>query len=99
MQTHIIAQAKRFIQEKPSKILTAATTGLVFAIPMAKYLQVPVVYARKERSVVMSSTYQAVSFEYCIFYFSSPLWLNFTHESLIRFHRLSQVKLWVRIES
>jgi len=51
--------AKRFIQEKPSKILTAATTGLVFAIPMAKYLQVPVVYARKERSVVMSSTYQA----------------------------------------
>lgn len=55
-------QAKRFVQEKPSKILTAATTGLVFAIPMAKYLQVPVVYARKERSVVMSNTYQAVGF-------------------------------------
>ena len=34
-------------------------TGLIIAIPMAKYLQVPVVYARKERSVVMSSTYQA----------------------------------------
>jgi xanthine phosphoribosyltransferase len=33
--------------------------GLVLAIPMAKYLQVPVVYARKERNVVMSDTYQA----------------------------------------
>jgi xanthine phosphoribosyltransferase len=33
--------------------------GLVIAIPMAKYLQVPVVYARKERNIVMSNTYQA----------------------------------------
>lgn len=33
--------------------------GLVIAIPMAKYLQIPVVYARKERNVVMSDTYQA----------------------------------------
>lgn len=44
---------------KPSKIMTVATTGLVLALPMAKYLQVPVVYARKERSVVMANTYQA----------------------------------------
>ena len=36
-----------------------ATTGLVVAIPMAKYLQVPVVYARKERNIVMSDTYSA----------------------------------------
>jgi len=49
----------RFEKYKPSKILTVATTGLVVAIPMAKYLQVPVVYARKERSVVMSNAYQA----------------------------------------
>jgi len=51
--------AKRFMDTKPSKILTVATTGLVIAIPMAKYLQIPVVYARKERNVVMSDTYQA----------------------------------------
>jgi xanthine phosphoribosyltransferase len=51
--------SNRFEVYKPTKILTVATTGLVVAIPMAKYLQVPVVYARKERSVVMSDTYQA----------------------------------------
>lgn len=44
---------------KPSKILTVATTGLVIALPMAKYLQVPVVYARKERNVVMADTFRA----------------------------------------
>jgi len=51
--------AERFFDMKPTKILTVATTGLVIAIPMAKYLQVPVVYARKERSIVMADTYQA----------------------------------------
>ena len=35
------------------------SVGLVIAIPMAKYLQIPVVYARKERNVVMSETYSA----------------------------------------
>jgi xanthine phosphoribosyltransferase len=44
---------------KPTKILTVATTGLVIALPMAKYLQVPVVYARKERNIVMADTYIA----------------------------------------
>lgn len=47
------------MEEKPTKILTVATTGLVIALPMAKYLQVPVVYARKERNVVMADTFQA----------------------------------------
>lgn len=51
--------AERFIKMKPSKILTVATTGLVIAIPMAKYLQVPLVYARKQRSVVMADTFDA----------------------------------------
>jgi len=51
--------SNRFESLHPTKILTIATTGLVLAIPMAKYLQVPVVYARKERNVVMSNTYQA----------------------------------------
>jgi len=51
--------ANRFINMKPTKILTVATTGLVIAIPMAKYLQIPCVYARKERSVVMADTFSA----------------------------------------
>ena len=51
--------AERFMQQKPTKIVTVATTGLVIALPMAKYLQVPVVYARKERNVVMADTYSA----------------------------------------
>jgi xanthine phosphoribosyltransferase len=51
--------ANLFVETKPSKILTLATTGLVIALPMAKYLQVPVVYARKERNVVMADTYKA----------------------------------------
>jgi xanthine phosphoribosyltransferase len=51
--------AAKFMEFKPTKILTVATTGLVIALPMAKYLQVPVVYARKERSVVMADTYKA----------------------------------------
>ena len=49
----------RAMHLKPSKILTVATTGLVIALPMAKYLQVPVVYARKERNVVMADTFKA----------------------------------------
>ena len=47
------------MDSRPTKILTVATTGLVIALPMAKYLQVPVVYARKERNVVMADTYKA----------------------------------------
>mmetsp|Transcript_29951 Transcript_29951/g.59902 ORF Transcript_29951/g.59902 Transcript_29951/m.59902 type:complete len:773 (-) Transcript_29951:79-2397(-) len=51
--------AERFFDTKPTKILTIATTGLVIALPMAKYLQVPLVYARKQRSVVMADTFDA----------------------------------------
>ena len=47
----------RFVTMRPTKILTVATSGLILAIPMGKILQVPVVYARKERSVVMSDTF------------------------------------------
>jgi xanthine phosphoribosyltransferase len=51
--------ANRFVNMKPTKILTVATTGLVIAIPMSKYLNIPCVYARKERSVVMADTFSA----------------------------------------
>ena len=44
---------------KPTKILTIATKGFVIAITMARYLQVPVVYARKEHNIVLSDTYKA----------------------------------------
>jgi adenine/guanine phosphoribosyltransferase-like PRPP-binding protein len=43
----------------PVVILTVTMTGLVLALPMAKYLQVPIVYARKECNVVMANTYVA----------------------------------------
>jgi len=55
----LVARAER-MQIRPSKILSVATTGLIIALPMATILQVPVVYARKERSIVMSDTYNAV---------------------------------------
>jgi xanthine phosphoribosyltransferase len=51
--------AERFLDLKPTKVLTVATTGLVVAIPISKYLQVPCVYARKQRTVVMSNCYHA----------------------------------------
>jgi xanthine phosphoribosyltransferase len=51
--------SNRFMDLKPNKVITVATTGLVIALPMAKYLQVPLVYARKERNVVMADTYKA----------------------------------------
>jgi len=51
--------AKRFLPDRPNKILTVATTGLILALPMAAELQIPVVYARKQRSLVMSETYHA----------------------------------------
>jgi len=51
--------SERFLEYKPTKILTVATTGLVLALPLAKYLQIPVVYARKERNAVMADTYTA----------------------------------------
>jgi len=54
-----IELAQLFLDTKPTKILTVATTGLILAIPMAKELQVPVVYARKERSIVMADTFNA----------------------------------------
>ena len=51
--------AERFKALRPSKILTVATTGLILAIPMGRILQIPVVYARKQRSVVMADSYIA----------------------------------------
>lgn len=54
-----IELAQHFLETKATKILTVATTGLIIAMPMASELQVPVVYARKARSLVMADTFQA----------------------------------------
>lgn len=51
--------AHQFRKARPTKILTVATTGLIIAMPIAKLLQIPVVYARKSRSVDMSDPYVA----------------------------------------
>ena len=51
--------SNRFLEYKPNKVITVATTGLVIALPIAKYLGIPMVYARKERNVVMSDTFKA----------------------------------------
>ncbi|GMI57856.1 hypothetical protein TeGR_g5270 [Tetraparma gracilis] len=51
--------AGRFRDGRVTKILTVATTGLVLGMPMARYLGVPCVYARKERTAVMADCYSA----------------------------------------
>ena len=51
--------AHRFAAARPTKILTVATSGLVLALPLGRLLQVPVAYARKERSVTTAGTYVA----------------------------------------
>ncbi|GKZ00485.1 hypothetical protein MPSEU_001001000 [Mayamaea pseudoterrestris] len=51
--------SERCMTLQPTKILTVATTGLVIALPMGKHLSVGVVYARKERNMVMADTYHA----------------------------------------
>jgi xanthine phosphoribosyltransferase len=45
--------ARRFKGSKPTKILTAETSGLLPALSMAMVLGIPMVYARKQRPVTM----------------------------------------------
>jgi xanthine phosphoribosyltransferase len=48
--------AKRFQGTKPTKVLTAEISGIAPALMTAKYLDVPVVYARKHKPVTMPDT-------------------------------------------
>ncbi len=50
------ALAERFKPEKPTKVLTAEISGIAPALMTAKYLNVPVVYARKHKPVTMPDT-------------------------------------------
>lgn len=53
------ALAGRFAALRPTKVLTVATTGLAVAVPVSSGLQVPMIYARKQRSVIMADSYVA----------------------------------------
>ncbi|MDY6866289.1 MAG: xanthine phosphoribosyltransferase [Chloroflexota bacterium] len=48
--------ADRFRPVKPTKILTAEISGIAPALMTAKYLNVPVVYARKHKPITMPDT-------------------------------------------
>ncbi len=48
--------ANRFRHTKPTKILTAEISGIAPALMTAKYLEVPVVYARKHKPITMPDT-------------------------------------------
>jgi xanthine phosphoribosyltransferase len=50
------ALAERFKAEQPTKVLTAEISGIAPALMTAKYLDVPVVYARKHKPVTMPDT-------------------------------------------
>lgn len=47
--------ARLFAATKPEKILTAEISGIAPALMAAKYLQLPVVYARKSKPITMPS--------------------------------------------
>lgn len=49
--------AVRLERTMPNKILTVEATGLIPAIFVARYLQVPVVFARKQRPLTISDAY------------------------------------------
>jgi len=48
--------AGRFKSVKPTKVLTAEISGIAPALMTAKYLNVPVVYARKHKPITMPDT-------------------------------------------
>jgi xanthine phosphoribosyltransferase len=48
--------ARRFASTKPTKVLTAEISGIAPALMTAKYLALPVVYARKHKPVTMPDT-------------------------------------------
>jgi len=54
-----VTLANRFAATRPTKLLTVATTGLAVAVPVAQVLQIPMIYARKQRSVVMAESFIA----------------------------------------
>ncbi len=50
--------AERLRSTMPNKILTVESTGLIPAIPVAKKLGIPLVFARKSRPITISDSFQ-----------------------------------------
>jgi len=56
--------ASRFLNRKIDKILTAETSGIILAQPVAGMLGVPYVFAKKKRPLTMVDYYAADSFSF-----------------------------------
>lgn len=56
--------ANRFIDKKIDKVLTAESSGIIHAQPVAALLAVPYVYAKKKRPLTMTDYYAASSFSF-----------------------------------
>lgn len=56
--------ATRFLKHKIDKILTAETSGIILAQPVAGMLGVPYVFAKKKKPLTMADYYAADSFSF-----------------------------------
>ncbi len=56
--------ATRFIDSRIDKVLTAETSGIILAQPVAGMLGVPYVYAKKKKPLTMQAYYAAASFSF-----------------------------------
>jgi len=56
--------ATRFIDQKIDKILTAETSGIILAQPVAGMLGVPYVFAKKKQPRTMTDSYEAASYSF-----------------------------------
>jgi xanthine phosphoribosyltransferase len=56
--------ATRFLDKKIDKILTAETSGIILAQPVAGMLGIPYVFAKKKKPLTMADYYAADSFSF-----------------------------------
>ncbi len=56
--------ATRFLDKKIDKVLTAESSGIIHAQPVAGMLGIPYVYAKKKRPLTMTDYYAASSFSF-----------------------------------
>ncbi len=56
--------ATRFIDSRIDKVLTAETSGIILAQPVAGMLGVPYIYAKKKKPLTMTDYYSAASFSF-----------------------------------
>lgn len=56
--------ATRFIDQRIDRVLTAETSGIIMAQPVAGMLGVPYVYAKKKKPLTMQDFYAAASYSF-----------------------------------